>query len=178
MKKKDNSKQNCMTGKASWERVFILANPVIHLLWNIKSSVLSLKWQSPSSNTVSAPNQKKSWWGCEEAKCSTKLVSASAFHLGMQHSSAQVTKYKSTVPGKKPCRLTPSFTAVCLNHLCVLNSPRRSLVSLGGIQWAHRHPIWARDPAVPGTCVLSLSAFLPSQGIQSCFSTCPQPSGW
>lgn len=119
-----------MTGKASWEWDFTLANAVIHLLWNIKSSVLSLKWQSPSSNIVSASNRKKSWWGCEEAECSTKLVSASIFHLRMQMLTAQFCssyKIQDNSSWEKALQAhpsSPSFTAVCLNHLCAFNSPR------------------------------------------------------
>lgn len=179
MKKKNNSKQNRMTGKASWEWACILAKPVIPLLRNIKSSVLSLKWQSPSSNIVSASNQKKSWWGCEEADCSTKLVSASAFHLGMQHTFAQVTKSKSTQSlGKSPAGspFIPSLHCCLLKpFLCTWLPKTRSLVSLGGIQWAKtshlsqghcspRRPC----PAPQGISALSVSYL----------STCPQLSGW
>lgn len=151
-----------MTEKASWEWDFILANPVIDLLWNIKSSVLSLKWQSSSSNIVLASNQKKSWWGCEEAECGTKQV---YLILGCSTVLLKLLNTRAQLLGKSPAGsyLMPSLSAVCSYHLCVLNSPRH-------VPWclcmgAYGHPIWARDPAVPGTPVSWTSVhFCPLNG--------------
>lgn len=85
--------------------------------------------------------------------------------------------------GKKSPQAHPSsppFSAVCLKHLCALNSPRHVPQCLRvGFNEHIDIPLCPFVPCSPRhPCVLHLSAFLPSQCIQSYLPTCPQPSGW
>lgn len=90
---------------------------------------------------------------------------------------------RAQIPAKTPAGSpsTPLPSSLCLfkAFVCIKLPETHSLGSLGGIQRARRHPIWARDPTISGTVgVYVLWVFLPSRCSRPCLLTHPQPSWW